>query len=391
MRKHILLLVLTALLACTYHSAKGQPLSPTAKISVLTCGAGEELYSTFGHSAVRVCDTASGFDRVFNYGMFSFSDPNFYLNFVRGKLNYMLGVTSYEVFIGEYRGDKRWVFEQVLNFTPEENLQVFEFLVNNSLPENCEYLYDFLFDNCTTRIRDLLEKNFGGRIAFPNKELESKPTFRNMLHSYLNEMMWTRLGIDMLLGKRVDEVATPRQYMFLPDFLFDALDFTTLDGKPIVSESQYLYQAPPIVHRKPLLSPSIVFIGILVIVIAAHVMKLPLKWFDVSLFLIVGLLGILLLLMWVATDHYVTKANFNLLWALPLHAIAAFFLIKKQRKPWVLWYFAANMLCCLVLLLFWGKLPQYLNNALVPFVALLCFRCFAIAKPLASGITRRKP
>lgn len=367
------------------YSLSAQTLSSEAKISLLTCGVGEELYSTFGHSAVRVCDTTQNLDIVFNYGTFSFSDPNFYSNFVRGKLNYMLAVQQFNSFMFEYKMDERWVYEQTFNLTTEQQQELFNFLVHNSQPENRFYLYDFLFDNCSSRIRDVLLKVFSNQIVFPDRydDIIGKPTFRDLLHSYLNDSPWTKLGIDILLGKRVDREAAANEYMFLPDYLLEAFGKATLNGQPLIAQSGYLYQSSEaFTGKKPLIVPLITFITLLVLTIAAYVIKVPFKWIDFTIFFAIGLLGIFLLFMWFGTDHYVTKYNYNLLWAIPVHSIAAFFLLKNNRPRWVQWYFAVNMLICILLLVFRNSIPQQLNNALVPIVCILGFRSYVIARSL---------
>jgi hypothetical protein len=358
-----------------------QSLSPTATLSLLTCGPGAELYAAFGHSAVRVCDTARKLDLVFNYGTFDFEAPGFYMNFVRGKLNYMLHVTTFDHFMMGYMLDERWVEEQVFDLTPEEKQQVFAFLVNNSLPENRTYLYDFLFDNCTSRIRDLLAGLFPNQVAFPDEALEPAPTFRQMIYMYLPRMPWSKLGIDLLLGRRVDRVATPYEYLFLPDYLSAATEHTLIDHRPLTGAGHRLYDNETPAGKRILFEPWLIFALLLVVVVVAHLLRVPLRGFDAGFFFVVGLLGVLLVFMWAGTNHYVTKENFNLLWAVPAHAVAAVFLLRKQRPGWVAWYFAANTLLCLLLLACWPVLPQHLNTALLPVVALLGFRSCVVAWP----------
>jgi hypothetical protein len=356
---------------CAAIPVNGQSLSPAARISLLTCGAGDELYSAFGHSAVRVCDTAQQLDLVFNYGTFDFNQPHFYANFVRGKLNYMLHVTKFENFLFAYEAEQRWVFEQTLNLTPAQQQEIFAFLINNSLPENKYYLYDFLFDNCTTRIRDLLETVCGGQWIWPDKPLDGRPAFRDLLHPYLHTMTWSKLGIDILLGSRTDRVATPREYLFLPDFLSEAAGNAVLHGQPAVAESRYLFrpgEQPP--HSTPVFTPAILFLALLIIIAAATFAKLPLKGFDAAWFLLLGVFGLFLVFMWAGTDHYVTKSNFNLLWAFPAHVAAGIALFRKCRPRWIRWYFAATLLECVLLCIFWALLPQQLNSSLL-FVTLL--------------------
>src|SRR5690606_22569898 len=133
-------------------------LSPRAEISIITCGPGEELYSSFGHSAFRVKDPALKLDFAYNYGTFDFNKPNFYIKFAQGKLLYELSVSYFEDFVYNYKIEGRWVKEQVLNLSQDEKNQLFNFLNINAQPENKEYLYDFFFDNCSTKIRDVLEE-----------------------------------------------------------------------------------------------------------------------------------------------------------------------------------------------------------------------------------------
>jgi hypothetical protein len=371
-------LFIAAAVCCAAFTASGQPLSPAARISLLTCGAGDELYSTFGHSAVRVCDTAQQLDLVFNYGTFDFNEPHFYADFVRGKLNYMLNVTKFENFLFAYEVEQRWVFEQALNLTPEQRQDIFAFLVNNSRHENKYYLYDFLFDNCTTRIRDLLETGCRGQLVLPDKPLDGRPTFRDLLYPHLRTMPWSKLGIDILLGSRTDRIAAPREYLFLPDFLSEAIAHAELNGQPAAAESRYLFrpdEQPQ--HSAPVFTPVVLFFALLIIVAAATFAKLPLKGFDAAWFLLLGLFGLFLVFMWTGTDHYVTKANFNLLWAFPAHAAAAVALLRKRRPRWIRWYFAATLLECLLLCIFWTLLPQHLNSSLIFVVLLTGLRAYA--------------
>ncbi|MDR3351234.1 MAG: DUF4105 domain-containing protein [Prevotellaceae bacterium] len=363
---------------CAAFSVNGQPLSPAARISLLTCGAGDELYASFGHSSVRVRDTVQQIDLAFNYGTFDFNDPHFYANFVRGKLNYMLHVTKFANFLFAYEAEQRWVFEQELNFTPEQRQDVFAFLINNSLPENKYYLYDFLFDNCTTRIRDLLETACGEQLALPDKPLAPPPTFRALLHPYLHTAPWSQLGIDILLGSRTDRPASPREYLFLPDFLSEAVGSAQLNGQPAVAESRYLFRPdgqPP--HNAPCCTPTVLFFALLVIVGIATLARLPMKGFDAAWFLLLGLFGLFLLFMWAGTEHYVTKANFNLLWAFPAHAAVAIALLRKRRPRWVKWYFAVTFPACILLCIFWTLVPQYLNSSLIFVTLLTGLRAFA--------------
>ncbi len=233
-RKGIFILFFAALL---YQPAVGSSrippmmLSQEARITLLTCSPGDELYSVFGHSAIRVQDPAYDLDWVFNYGTFDFSDPNFYTNFVKGKLNYILSVSEYHHFEYSYAMENRWIWEQELNITPYEKQYLFDSLRINRLPENRYYLYDFFFDNCATRIRDIFTEALERDILYDYQGLEQGQTFRELLMPYLAEKPWAKLGINLGLGLPADKRATPWDYMFLPDHMMTVFGDAMLSDK----------------------------------------------------------------------------------------------------------------------------------------------------------------
>ncbi|WP_372745530.1 DUF4105 domain-containing protein, partial [Lutibacter sp.] len=175
-------------------------LSDKATVSVLTCGPGDQLYSTFGHSAFRIFDPSTGFDKVYNYGTFDFNAPNFYLNFVKGKLTYQLSTTRFNYFMAEYQYENRWVKAQVLNLTANEVQQVFNFLENNAKPENKNYQYDFFFDNCSTKIEAVLVAALPTKITFSNNHITTYKTHRDLIADYTKNQKWAKFGIDLALG-----------------------------------------------------------------------------------------------------------------------------------------------------------------------------------------------
>ena len=232
------------LLAILFFPAKNfaQTDSCAVKISVLTVTPGEELYSTFGHSALRVQDNSNHTDVIYNYGTFNFDEPDFYVKFIRGKLTFYLSTDDYDSFTYSNKEDGRGTTEQVLNLTCAEKYNMIMLLKANMMGENRKYKYDFTFDNCTTRLRDLIEKSAQSPVHFGNI-LTSKKTFRDLIYEYLdkNDKQWSKLGIDILLGKPTDAVMQPEQAMFLPDYLSNTLDKTTIGTTPIVSEKHELY------------------------------------------------------------------------------------------------------------------------------------------------------
>ncbi|MGZ3998080.1 MAG: Lnb N-terminal periplasmic domain-containing protein [Flavisolibacter sp.] len=207
--------------------------SCSLRISLLTCAPGEELYSTFGHTALRVRDEARGADFVFNYGTFEFA-PDFYVKFIRGKLLYSLAVEDFNEFMYEYRMESRTVQEQVLQLSCEEKQKLFTALQNNAKDENRYYKYDFLFDNCTTRAGNIVAANTDTPVIFNNILAGKHPSFRDLIHSYLDagNEYWSKLGIDMLLGAKLDRKVTNREAMFLPEYLLKGFDSASIGGRP---------------------------------------------------------------------------------------------------------------------------------------------------------------
>ena len=372
-------------LVFTFHFSSFAQDSCGIRISLLTCTPGTELYSTFGHSALRVVDSSNNNDRVFNYGTFDYFDPNFYTNFIKGKLLYYVDTSSIEVFMYEYEFFKRGVTEQVINISCDEKQKLVAALYENIKEENREYRYDFNYDNCTSRLRDMLEKAAGKQLDSKNILPAPNTTFRNLIHSYLDKggQQWSKLGIDMLLGKPMDKKVTNREAMFLPDYLLMAFDSSKLNGQPVVSEKKILLNYFDAYKTKTGITPFIIF-GVLFLLIAIltfFVFKrrnLFLKIFDFFFFVIVGLIGVLILFMWFGTEHAMCKNNFNLLWALPTHLPIAFMLFS--RKQWVNNYFRFIFFYTIALLLAWFFLPQQLNTALLPVVGIILIRSFYLSK-----------
>lgn len=353
------------------------------RISLITCGPGEDLYSIWGHSGIRVTDTTTHSDRVFNYGTFDFYDPDFYLKFVEGgeQMQYLLAIESYESFLSSYIEERRSVHEQVLNLSGEEKVALYKALINNAKNENKFYRYDFLFDNCATRIRDIIKK-YSDSSLVTHEILDKPKTFRELIHVDLDRsgMVWSKFGIDILLGSRLDKVATNNENMFLPVYLAKGFDSTYLNQKYLVASKSELYQSSINEGLNTFFTPFVEFTGLLLLFIlfAFLKIKIVLTSLDFVLFFSTGLLGLLLILMWTATDHALCKDNYNLLWALPTHVVAAFFI--RSKKKWVKKYWLAIAIINLLVLICWFFLPQQLNSAVFPIVVLLGWRSWSFYK-----------
>ena len=364
-----------------------RPLSDSAQISVLTLGPYQgELYSAFGHSAIRVYDPASETDLAFNYGVFDFNQPNFYLNFTRGHLLYKLGVYPYDLFRDHYISHNRYVHEQVLNLTQAQKQKVFDYLFWNAQPENVNYLYDYFYNNCATKVRDVFVEVFGDSIRFDGSYAQAGYTVRDLTHSYLHQQPWGELGIEICLGQPMDKTLTPYEYMFLPDYIESGFNHATLNGMAIVKETIPVYESTPEKLSFNILHPWIVFGIFLLIVIALTVRdwkrKQLTKWFDVIIFSVMGWLGLLLFVLWIATDHRAAANNWNLLWAFPLHAVAGPMLLRNRFSGLVKKYFLITAIILLATLVLWAFLPQQLNVFLIPLVVAMAIRAYSIHKLL---------
>lgn len=351
------------------------------RISLLTCSPGEDLYSTFGHSALRVVDYVSHTDVVYNYGTFNFEEEGFYIKFARGKLRYYLSSEEYQSFVYSYEYEGRGIVEQVLNLSCTDKESLVGFLQNNIKEENRYYKYDFTFDNCTTRLRDIVQANSADSVHFGNA-LKKPSTFRDLIYEYLdyNDKQWSKLGIDLLLGSRLDEKVTAYQSMFLPEYLMNTFEVSRLGPEKLVkSDQQVLPNRFGQTGHNWLTDPFTIFTVLLLFVIAGSfsqnvAIRNFLLALDGTLVFLTGILGILFILMWVGTDHYMCKDNYNLLWAWPTNLVVAFFL--NSKSPFARYYFLVYAILLSGMILAWLWLPQHFNTALLPLLGILIFRIF---------------
>jgi len=349
-------------------------------VSLLTCTPGSELYSTFGHSALRVLDSATNTDIIYNYGTFDFDDPNFYSKFTRGKLLYFVSVERFDSFVQQYQYEQRGITEQVIALSCDEKQGLVHALQENAKEENKYYKYDFIYDNCTTRLRDIVLKNLRSAVFTKNIRPRDGTTFRDLIHEYLDKsyQYWSKLGIDMLLGTPLDKKISNAEAMFLPDYLLKGFDNTAVGEKPLVLEKTEILSAAIAANKSPLLSPFLIFAILFVLISFLSLKKSAgrfLDVFDFILFFLAGTLGLLMLFMWFGTDHPECRNNFNVVWALPLHFFVVFLILKKW--DWLRYYFLVNSILLFLFLIAWMWLPQEINKALIPVVCILLVRSLA--------------
>jgi hypothetical protein len=355
-----------------------QPDSCHLRISLLTVTPGDELYATFGHSALRVYDSVSNNDIVYNYGTFNFDEPGFYTKFMRGKLLYYLSTTDLNSFSQSNVEEKRGITEQVLNLDCAEKSKIIQLVADNLLEQNKFYKYDFLFDNCTTRLRDLVEKSTTAKVYY-GKVVPPGTTFRDLIYEYLdyNHKEWSKLGIDLLLGSKTDKIMSNREVMFLPDYLMKTFDSTQKGNQWLVTRKEKIYEPDLPVNPDIYISPVLVF-SVLFLLLGAlsfsknKVTTQIMVGFDGFFFFMIGLLSLLMIFMWFGTDHVMCRDNYNLLWAWPTHVVAAFYMYS--RKKMVKNYFRFTAIANFVLLIAWSFLPQALNISVIPILLIMILR-----------------
>lgn len=376
--KHVLS-VLFFWIVCSANINAEQKLSDQAEMSLLTCGAGDDLYSVFGHSAIRVNDPVLGVDVVFNYGTFNFDAPNFYLNFARGKLNYILSVSSFKGFMRGYHYEERYVIEQVLSLSSVQKQALFNALINNHKPENREYLYDFFYDNCSTRIRDILMRVLGDQLDY---RLDDAPkndmSFRDYVDANTFNVPWGDLGIDLALGLPTDKMVTPFHRMFLPEEMKMAFNRAVIindvgEVRSLVSKERMLLDLPPRSSVAQWGTPLQLF-WVLAVLYLLYWRKSPrYAVLERSVYTVVGLVGVLMVLLWFATDHTATAWNFNLLWSFPTWLILAAAPLRSKMYEVVR---RMHRVLLIAVLLGWFFWPQDLHSAVVPLSLLLFLSTF---------------
>lgn len=348
--------------------------SPQARITLLTCAPGHALYASFGHTSIRVVDPVLRKDVVYNYGIFNFNTPNFYVKFARGMLKYMVLRYPTLYFLKEYRDGKRRVVEQELNLTPAEKKQFLDVLEDNYIdPEKRYYMYDFFYNNCASQIRDILKREF--KPSFPMPEKDS--TFREMLDVYIGNQPWIDLGIDLLLGLPADKKADVLNQMFLPDYLFHNMstwkkaDGTPLLGKPtnLVNGMSKIERPDPGFNQPTYMFWALFGIALLLtFLIRNNRIK---RILDGFFLLITGFVGMFLLLMWVGTNHDATQMNLNIIWANPLYLYLAF---STWRNRKIKFTFGLMLLVTGALLASWTIFPQKFHFSLIPVFLLMIVR-----------------
>ncbi len=351
------------------------------QLSVLTCSPGQEVYSLYGHTAIRCTSLAEGLDMVYNYGVFSFGQPHFIWRFMRGKCDYMLEPAPFRGFLAAYEKRGSRVTEQVLSLSQPEAHAIMCALIDNCAPENSTYRYNYLYNNCTTRVRDMIEGGVQGCVVYASRNLEL--TTRDVLHHYMQEHPWAAEGCDFLLGADMDTVVSDRLLMFAPEYMMDYLSTAQVhaeDGsvRPLVAETRVLTPGRDVpVERGFPLSPRQAgwgFFALCVLVVLVECLAGRVcKWWSALLLLAQGLAGTLLLFMFLFSAHPGVDSNW-LMWPFnPLALLGVGFVVWGKGRTQARWWTA--YFCILALfLLFCPLIPQDFGNIVVPLTMSLLTR-----------------
>ncbi len=322
----------------------------SVEVSLLTCQPHDEVYSLYGHTAIRFHDShrENGVDVAFNYGVFNFHAPHFVARFVFGLTDYELGAYPYHLFQKEYQRFGSMVTEQVLNLTAQEKYRLRQLLGDNLRPENRVYRYNYFYNNCTTKARDIIEQCINGHVDYAERE-DYKPTYREMVHDMTQRNPWSRWGNDLLLGYPADQTTNLREQEFLPHNLmydFDRAQIRTDSiARPLVKERRV--SVPPGIQMHEAgfpLTPLQCFICLLVVAIILFAVQWSMHrifvvW-EVLMMLTLGIMGIVVFLM-LFSQHPTVSLNMQIALLNPVH----FFFLRSviKRKGMTYWLTADSM------------------------------------------------
>lgn len=351
----------------------------SVEISLLTCSPGQEVYSLYGHTAIRYTDYKKDIDIAINYGVFSFKKSFFILRFIFGLTDYEMGIIPFDVFYEEYKSNGRGVIQQKLNLTEEEKSQIISAIEENYRPENRVYRYNYFYDNCTTRAHDILINNVKGDVEIAGQQKREYPSFRELIHSFNENHPWARFGNDMLLGVGADKMTDKNTYQFLPFNLMNDFDKTVIKDKDgnvrklvektfnVVPEG--FYSAGKEFPLRPSDCAWIIFSIIIAVTFAEYLLKKDFRVFDALLMAVDGCVGIVIFVMFFS-EHPTTSTNLQILLFNPLPLFFIHRVVKKTDKK-TLWLYAS---ASLILFFIGGFFQDYAEGTFILASSLL-IRC----------------
>ena len=377
----------------------------TWQVSLITCGPGVEVYNQFGHTAIRMKNVSRNIDLIYNYGIFSFNTPNFVLRFTLGKTDYLLGIQAYQDFVDWYAYCNRDVREQVLNLSIEEKNTLIGLLNENYKPQNRTYRYNFFYDNCATRPRDLIEKCLQSKLQYADDMTTTSTgqSFRSIVHEFTANNSWSQFGIDLCLGSEADKPISRRAMMFIPLYLEKYFDKATIlphernnnssreknknlvgeksNGTyPLITESKQLVTRPEAdkVQKDTPFTPfrcaTFMFIVTTVLTIYEIRSRKSMWGFDLILFTAAGIAGCMLAFLATFSEHPTVSPNYLLFLFQPLHLLLLPWFIKKVKKMQRSSYLVVLTIELLLFIVLWAIIPQKFPLAVLPLALCLLVR-----------------
>lgn len=366
------------------------------EVYLVTCGAGEETYSMYGHSALRIVNRSEGSDIVYNWGVFDFSTPNFAVKFARGRLDYLLASYSYQSFLQEYFREERSVVTQRINLSAGQIEMLNMLLAENMRPENRSYRYDFFMDNCATRIRDILEQTLGENLVYPNDVVygtesttsvdyeavkqDDTPSFRDRINEYQQgSLVWLDAGIDLLLGSPADRNCGFRESMFLPDYLMANMSQANVESGqgsiPLLGEAvpAFEFESPSMENRFYLMPWFLLGVAAVLLIVITYRIKEGAfqKIFDLLFFIFMAALSFLMIFTNYLTDHAAMGSNYNIIWLNPLLLAAPVMIFLRPPNRW---FWKSQIALTVTFMAVIVIVNQSVNPAWIPVMLLLIAR-----------------
>ena len=354
-------------------------VSDSVRVSLLTCAPGSEIYSLFGHTALRYENPAKGEDWVFNYGLFSFDTPNFVLRFVKGETDYQLGVIPYRYFEGEYAMRGSSVYQQELNLTETEKGNIIRLLQENYRPANRVYRYNYFYDNCTTRARDKVEQGIEGKVIYP--ESEKICSFRDIVREYTAGHEWSAFGIDLCLGSEADEPIDGRKQMFSPFYMLEyargAMIYRADTVVPFVKKEKLLLdfsskaedgfeKAEDVSWPSPW-TCALIWWVLTFVVMAFGIKNGKVYWlWDVLLFGTQGLAGCIIAFLFFFSVHPTVGSNWLLVIFNPLPLFYMPFMVYKSIKRKTDVFHVVNTVVLILFVILMPIVQQKFNATVLP-------------------------
>lgn len=352
------------------------------EISVLTCSPGTEVYSLYGHTALRCNNISLGQDVVFNFGVFDFNTPNFGWRFALGQTDYMVVGIPYKEFCREYYQRGSSVTGQLLNLNSDEANNIFRALIDNCRPENRIYRYNYLTNNCTTRVRDYIEKHVDGEVVWPRQD--NLKTYRQMMHEYTTGSLWAQEGNDILLGCNVDTLLNDREALFLPDYLEQAISQAEIrtqnaDTRRLLNKSEVLVRKQvqldhPAFMLSPLQCGVILFVVLMAVMTVEFFVRRQFWIVDIILMLAQGVAGAILLFLFLFSEHPTLDSNWQIWLYNPLPLLAIPIVVKKAMARKRCWWHLFNAVMLVLFIVFMPWIPQTFCQSSFPVALALLTR-----------------